>query len=186
MSKNDPSNSRDQYALYWIKVCEAFIQGLIAHALKLANGRRSDADDLVQETVCRILMYPKNPEKIRSPFGYLLAIMRNIWITRWRKQGTTKMESLDELLSKEAQQKPHRNVEPAIEPDVLRILENDEHKAELRAKQGPLTSREEFLLKSHLEGYTCKEIAGKLNEDVRLVRVDLNAVRTKVRARLKR
>ena len=94
------------------------------------------------------------------------------------------MESWDQLRSKEAHEKGRGMAEPAIDPDALRILENNELRAEMRANQGPLTSRENLLLRSYLEGYTCKEIAIKWNEDVRRVRSDLNAVRTKVRGRL--
>jgi DNA-binding CsgD family transcriptional regulator len=91
------------------------------------------------------------------------------------------MDSLDDLQSQKAL-KNH----PTVEPDVLRILENDELKAELRANQGPLTPREKQLLELHLEGYKCDEIADRLNEDVRLIRADLNAVRNKVHQRIKR
>lgn len=174
------SDSAALHRDFWAKACEVFTQRLSSHALRLTNGSIYDAEDLVQGTVCRALMYPKNPEGIRSPFGYLLTIMRHIWSSKWRKEGTADMVSLDELLSKEAQQKQHRS----IEPEVLQILENQERRAEMRAKQGPLTPREKLLLELHLEGYTCKEIADKLKEDVRIVRADLNAVRTKVLSRL--
>jgi RNA polymerase sigma factor (sigma-70 family) len=184
MSENDPVNNRNQHRRFWEKTCEDFKERLTAQALRFTNGRIHDAEDLVQGTICRILTYPRNPEKVNSPIAYLLRIMRNLWSTNWRKKGSANMESLDELLSQETQQKQRRNVEPAIEPDALRILENSELMAEMRVKKGPLTHREGLLLALHLEGYTCKEIAAKWNEDVRLVRSDLNAVRTKVRNRL--
>lgn len=180
----ETNNSRDQHRPFWAQACQDFMQRLIAFALKLANGRNYDADDLVQETFCRALTYSRNPEEIRSPFGYLLIIMHNIWIDKWHKEGKAKTESLDEMLSKETQQKQYLSVEPAVEPEALRILENDELLAELHANQGPLTPREKLLLALHLEGYTCKEIASELKEDVRLVSTDLNAMRTKVRTRL--
>jgi RNA polymerase sigma factor (sigma-70 family) len=184
MSENDAVNSRNRHRPFWEKFIEDSKDRLKAKALRFMNGNVHDAEDLMQETVCRILMYPRNPKTTRSPIGYLSTIMRNIWITKWHKEDKAKMESLDELLSKEAQEKRHKVVEPAVEPEALRILESDERRAEMRAKLGLLTSREKLLLTLYLEDYTCKEIAHKLNEDVRLVRSDLNAVRTKVRSRL--
>lgn len=182
MSEN--VNSRKQHRPFWEKACQEFMPRLIACALRLANGRIYDSEDLVQGTVLRALMYAKDPQETRSPFGYLLSIMRSLWITKWHKEDTAKTDSLDELLSKEAQQHQHSSAEPAVESDILQILENDELRAEIRAKQGPLTPRETLLLALYLEGYKCKEIADKLNEDVGRVRSDLNAMRTKVRNRL--
>src|SRR5436853_4690399 len=106
MPENDDVNSRNQHRTFWERICEEFSGRLTAYALRLANGRRCDAEDLVQETVSRILTYPKNPEETESPFSYLLTIMRNTWTTKWRKEGIANTVSLDELLSKEAQQKP--------------------------------------------------------------------------------
>jgi RNA polymerase sigma factor (sigma-70 family) len=173
------------YREFWVQVCEAFIQRLRVYALRLANGRLSDAEDLMQETVCRILMHPQNPVKVRNPSGYLLCIMRNIWITKWRKEGAAKLESLDELLSKATEENQHRSVAPAVEPDTLRILENNELKAKLRAMQGLLKPREKRLLSLYLDGYKHDEIAAVLGEDVRVIRSDLNAVRAKVSQRLR-
>ena len=184
MSQNEAQNNRNQHRPFWEKACVDFMQRLIACALKLANGRSYDAEDLVQGTVCRALSYAKDPQEVKSPLGYLLSIMRSIWINEWRKAHTADTESLDELLSAKPDDRLHRQVEPAVEPEAERFLENEEYRAELKANMGRLTPREKQLLRLYLEGYNCKEIAAKLNEDVRLIRSDLNAVRTKVRLRL--
>ena len=174
-------HTSNEHAPYWAKVCEEFLQRLIAYARKLANGRSYDADDLVQETVCRILMYPKNPAEVESPFGYLVTIMRNIWSTKWRAENTANTESLDELQSKKAL-KNH----PTVEPDVFRILENEEFARKFNNLPGRWTTRERELLRLYLEGYNCKEIADMWNEDVRLVRSDLNAAKSKLHQRITR
>lgn len=186
MTEDDSTNNRNPHLPFWEKICVDLKDTLKTKALRLANGRVQDAEDLVQGTVCRILMYPRNPQKIRSPLGYLLVVMRHLWIDKERKERNKKTDSLDELLSKEAKQKQRRKVEPAIEPAALRILENNELRARMRAKQGRLTAREELLLAWHFEGYNCKEIAEKLGEDVRLVRHELNALLAKLRGRLTR
>lgn len=170
---------------FWAQVCEAFSQRLKVYALRLANGRLSDAEDLMQETVCRVLMYPQNPVEVRNPSRYLLLLMRNLWITKYQKENRASMESLDELLSKETEENQHRSVVPAVEPDAFRILENAELKAALLARHGLLKPREKRLLSLYLEGYKPDEIAAVLGEDVRVVRSDLNALKAKVRQRLR-
>jgi DNA-directed RNA polymerase specialized sigma24 family protein len=136
--------------------------------------------DLVQETVLRALFYSPNPERIRSPLSYLLTVMRHVWTDKWGHDHTAETESLDHL------QDTKRLKHPAIEPDVLRILENEDLLKQLSDKRGPLTPREQLLLTKHLEGYNCAEIAAVLGEDKRLTRSDLNAVRVKVRYRLQK
>jgi len=185
MARDDNDNNRNPHRPFWEKVCEELKDALKAKALRLANGRVEDAEDLVQGTVCRILMYPRNPQKIGSPLRYLFRVMRNLWIDGERKERRKKTDSLDELRSRETEQNHRRSVEPTVEPTALRMLENNEFRDKLRAKQGPLTTREKLLLALYLRGYSRKEIADMLNEDVRLIRSDLNAVIAKVRGRLK-
>jgi RNA polymerase sigma factor (sigma-70 family) len=187
MSEDATNHQRNQqHRPYWEKACEDSKKTLHTYAFKLANGRIYDVEDLVQETYCHALTSSGNPAKIKNPLAYLLRIMHNIWVDKWKKENTANMESLNGLRSSEAEEGGRaKAVEPAIESDVLRILENKELQAEMRRKQGTLTPRETYLLELHLKKYKCKDIATMLGEDVRLVRSDLNAVRAKVRYRLK-
>jgi RNA polymerase sigma factor (sigma-70 family) len=182
MPDDDSSNRRNRYRPYLERAYEDYKQPLFSRARRLANGRLSDAEDLMQEMFCRALTYPANPEEIGNPLGYLLRVMRNAWRDKWVKEHTEITDSLDELRSGDRS----RIAEPAVESDVQRNLENEELRAEMKVKQGPLTNREELLLQLHLDGLKCKEIASRLNEDVRVIRSDLNAVRTKVRYRIKK
>jgi RNA polymerase sigma factor (sigma-70 family) len=174
-------HTANQHALYWTKVCEEFMQRLIAYAMRLANGRSYDADDLVQETVLHALNCSKDPTEVKKPVGYLLRIMRNIWITKWHDEHTANTESLDELQDLKAT-KNH----PTEDPLVFRILENQEFAEAMRVILISLNPREKSLLKLYLQGYKCDEIAQIMIEDVRVTRSDLNAVRTKVQQRIKR
>jgi RNA polymerase sigma factor (sigma-70 family) len=179
MSESDHENRREKYGPYWEKACEDSKQRLVSYALRLSNGRPYDADDLVQETIFRVLFYSRNPEAIRDPVGYLLKTMHNVWIGKWRKENAANIDSLDS--SKALQQRP-----PAVETVGQRTLENNELRDELGVREGPLTPREKLLLRLYFASYKCKEISVILNEDVRLIRSDLNAVKAKVRYRLKR
>ena len=175
---NATADRHNDYSLYWTNVYNALRPRLLAYALVLANGKLSDAEDLLQEAFLRVFKYLTNPEKIRSPFAYLKTIMQHVWVTKWRRERTDITESWDELLSKDATQ------EPAMEPDVERILLNDELRNLMSDWKGPLTTEEEELLRLHLEGYNCKEIAEKLDQDVELIQVKLNALVMKVRSRI--
>ena len=174
-------HTANPHALYWTKVCEEFMQRLIAYALRLVNGRSYDADDLVQETLLHALHCSKDPAEVKQPVGYLLRIMRNIWITKWRDEHAANTTSLDELQDTKAT-KNH----PTEDPVVFRILENQEFVEAMRIILISLNPREKSLLKLYLQGYNCGEIAEIMIEDVRVTRSDLNAVRTKVQQRIKR
>lgn len=176
MTDDDHATQRAQYGPFWMQTIEDSNKPLMSYARRLANGRIYDAEDLVQETACRALIYSRNPGEIRNPRSYLLRMMRNIWIDKWAKENTANVESLEDLLS--------TGRHPIVEPVVQRLLESEELRAKMAAKQGPLTPREKLLMQLYLNGYKCKEIADKLHEDVRVTRSDLNAVKAKIRYRV--
>jgi DNA-directed RNA polymerase specialized sigma24 family protein len=180
MARRNRSNRRNRRRAFWKKICVDFYGRLTAYASRLANGKEYDALDLVQETVLRVLFYAPNPKKVQSPLGYLLTVMRHVWTDKWDREGTAKTTSLEQVGETKSP------VEATVEPEVLRILENEDLLRQMSEGRGPLTSREELLLTKHLEGYTCAEIASMLDEDKRVTRTDINAVRVKVRQRLER
>ena len=173
---DDEEGRRSRNRPFWVKSLEDSDEILKAYARGLANGRTYDAEDLVQETACRALSCSKEPCEIMNPAGYLLRIMRNIWIDKWAGENSANMESLEKLLD--------AGRHPAVEPVVEQSLESRELQDEMSVRGGPLTPRESLLLELHLRGYNCKEIAERLGENVRLTRSDLNAVKSKVRYRL--
>lgn len=175
------AQDKNLFRTFWVQVYEDFSSRLTIAARRLANGNLSDAEDLMQETIYRALLYSRDPATIKSPLHYLLHMMRNVWTDKRVKENTAHTESLDDILSNEVL---HKKL-PTIEPEVLSILENEELKDQIMLNMGPLTSREKLLLNLHLQGYNSSEIASQLNEDVRLIRYDLNAVRSKVRYRLR-
>jgi RNA polymerase sigma factor (sigma-70 family) len=178
MTDDDHGGHRARHGSFWVKALEETNERLMSYARRLANGRVYDAEDLFQETACRALAYARDPGEIRNPAYYLLRMMRNIWIDKWAKENSANVESLDDLLSSARH--------PKVEPVVQQVLETQELQEEMYAGQGQLTAREELLLKLHLKGYKSKDIADRLQEDVRVTRTDLNAVKAKVRYRLKK
>lgn len=178
MTDDDHGGRRTRHGPFWVKALEDASVLLMAYARRLANGKVYDAEDLFQETACRALTYARDPGGIRNPAYYLLRMMRNIWIDKWAKENSANVESLDDLLGSARH--------PKVEPVVQQVLETQELQEEMNVRQGQLTAREETLLKLHLQGYKTKDIAGRLREDVRVTRTDLNAVKAKVRYRLKK
>jgi RNA polymerase sigma factor (sigma-70 family) len=176
---NDVSEVADRKAAFWAKFYEEYFKRLCALArCLLTDGNLAEAEDVVSEAFLRVIHYVKNPEAIANLPGYLWITVKRVFIAKRRKEHSAQMESLDDLLS--------AGQHPTVEPQVLRILENEELLNALSANKGPLTSREEQLLTLHLQGLSCDEIATVLGEDVRLTSVDLNAVKAKVRYRLTR
>jgi RNA polymerase sigma factor (sigma-70 family) len=171
--------AHDRNNVFWMNAYQDYFNRLCSRARRLlTNGNPTEAEDVVSEAFLRAMSYVEHPELIVNLFAYLWITAKHVLIAKRRKENSVNMKALDELLS--------TSQHPTVEPQALRILENKEFEDAISAGQGPLTSRERRLLKLHLQGYNCDEIATKLDEDVRLTRSDLNAVRAKVRYRLMR
>jgi RNA polymerase sigma factor (sigma-70 family) len=174
-------NQTNFYRSRWARACEENNQHLTSYARRLANGNIDDANDLVQETIFRVMAHGCNPSRINNVIAYLCRIMHNAWTRKRMKERRDSIDSLDDLLTRRALEN-----QPAINPDVLQVLENQEFQEDFKVKKGPLNAREMLILELYLDGYKCHEIAAELSEDKYLIGVELNAVRTKVRYRLKR
>jgi len=162
--------------LSWDDIYENLYERLYSVAARLAHGRTELAEDLVQETLVRVLQSSYHPNELKAPLAYLFRIMRNIMIDQARKAKTVLFEDYsDDELQK---QLPH------YEPGIQRKLENEELLA-TRLKSTDLSSREKLLLVLMAEGNDSKEISTVLNEDIRIIRTDLNALKAKIRYRSK-
>jgi DNA-directed RNA polymerase specialized sigma24 family protein len=142
----------------------------------LTKGNAEEAEEISSEAFARAIKYVKYPEAITNLFAYLFVTARRIFILKRRGENSQNMESLEGLVE--------AGREPKVEFDVHLFMETKEYEAAYKARRGPLTAREETLLKLHLKGYACDEIAALLYEDERATRSDLNKVRAKVRYRL--
>lgn len=133
-------------------------------------------DDLVQATVSRVLWYCPEPSRIKNKRAYLLQILKTIWCDILRIEMEVNMTSVDDDSNEGS---PAFEVaDPSI--DIHQMLEQKELIDVIRTDPGPLTDREAKLFKLFLKGMECDDIANLMGEDVRIIRYDLNAVRTKV------
>jgi RNA polymerase sigma factor (sigma-70 family) len=165
---------------FWARSFEDSDGKLLSYANKLTNRMVFDAEDLVQETLYRVLCHARQPNAIKNPTAYLRRTMKNIWIDRWKKENRANVESLEFLKSREDVVSKYHVV-----PGVLDVLERNELKREFYCRQGHLTVREKTLLDLHLQGNTCQDIADSLREDVSATRIALNAVKNKIRYRVR-
>ena len=156
------------------------------------TGNHADAEDLAQEACYRVLDRGTTPnvEDYRGTapnakdfiWGYLRVVVRNIFNDKLKKE--TKAEyhvSIDDEYNRDLHA---QLVDTLASEGMQKRLENQEFMNRLQASLGAISEHELTLLTLHLNGWTAKEIAAELGKDVRLVRYDLNAVRSKVRYRL--
>jgi RNA polymerase sigma factor (sigma-70 family) len=145
-------------------------------ARAFTNGNKEAAEDLVQDTIYRILKYSPDPAKIENPDWYLARSLKNIWIDQWKKIGRFKMQSLSDEANKGLLDEM-----PITEPAVTRTLENQDLRKALRIVSGNLKPDKKEVFKLFLKGYDCDEIAVMLNKDPLRVRAELNGVRANIR-----
>lgn len=164
----------------WIGLIESSYSDLRVMARKLTASDPQPEEDLVQDTILRCLKYAPDLKNIEDPIRYLYRTMRNLLFDRRRKH---EVVSLDDPTSSELE----KDVSLRIEPRILSLLEEKELIESFRESlRGPLTLEEKELLKLMLEGLDSNEIAEILREDVRLTRYNCNALKAKLRYRVKK
>jgi len=161
----------DDFFLEFLKLMHAF-------AFRLTN-QKADAEDLVHDTVVNLLRSRRKIIELDTPLAFVFRAMRNQWIDHIRKE-RMKTESLDDPLNVELQ-----NELPVFKPTVQDDLENKDLLNTIRQNNARLSDRERLLLTLMLEGLSCEEIAEILNEDVRIIRYDCNALKAKLRYRFR-
>ena len=173
------NNISESDRLFWERAYLKYFVRLCALAARvLTKGNAEDAEDLVSEAFRRAMTYVKNTAAIESVYAYLWMVVKRLSYSKPTGANSFSMINLDDL----AEDEQHPSVEPTAESD----LETRELFDRLYANLGPLTPREMLLLKLFLSGYTPKEAAAQLDEDVRITRVDINALKAKLRYRLQK
>jgi RNA polymerase sigma factor (sigma-70 family) len=176
---DEGDHPRSENQPFWeARLAENWVK-LHRYACRLSDGDGTEADDLLQELALRILRALPEPAQVECPQAYLMTTLKRLNFTKWSRQRNIKTESLEDEKGKVKQGIPN------VEPDAPRLLDNQDLWETLFKLGGPFTDRENKLLKLHLKAYEATEIAELLNEDVRIIRADLNAIKAKIRYRLK-
>jgi RNA polymerase sigma factor (sigma-70 family) len=166
---------------FWEEQLAKASEKLYGFAASLARGRNVDPRDLVSDLAVRILRYDPDPAKLTTgPTAYLMTILRNVWNDRLRREIRAHEESLED---ENGEMKA--GVQPIVAADAERLLENRELYELLLKHCGPLNPREECIFMMHIDGADNDEIAHYLGAVVEVVAVELNAVKAKVRYRIR-
>jgi DNA-directed RNA polymerase specialized sigma24 family protein len=167
---------------FWAEVYSNEFNSLILLTrYKLTDGDLDKAHETVNEAFTRSMRYIKHPQRIVNLPGYLWTTTMRVWFTRFKAERIAVTDSLDDPKCEGLENKL-----PAvdIEEELLEVLELRQKFNQAQEKKGPLSEREDRLLMRHLQGFSCLDIANELGEDRRLISVELNALRAKVRHRL--
>ncbi len=131
----------------------------------LTKGNHGDAEDAVSEAFARAMRYAVKPEMIENTLSYLWTVVRRVWTTQKVTEDKAIIESLDGLSADTVDSLPAIRVEP----QVLKLLDQEETRRQLTLKLGPITLEEQQLVDFRLKGYSWTEIADELGEDVKHV-----------------
>lgn len=145
---------------------ETHVKGLRRYARALTGGG-ADADDLVQETLRRILSYVTDGETIDNWRAYLFATLHNVWIDQLARTGLRNQVPLDDYLNVLAT--------PASQLVRLEYLDLSKALANLPADQ------REVVLLVGMEGFSYRQVADALNIPVGTVMSRLSRGRATLR-----
>lgn len=160
------ANTSTATATFWEQAYTDNFATLCAQACRrLTKGNVDDAEDTVNEAFTRAMQYAVQSNVIDNPFSYLWTIVRNVWTTKVTGPDATEVDSLTALSADAIESQ--RAVR--VEPEVFRVLEQEETRRQLKLKLGPLTLAEQQLVDFRLKGYSWSEVAEELGEDVKKI-----------------
>jgi RNA polymerase sigma factor (sigma-70 family) len=151
-------------------------------ALSLTNGKEEDADDLIHEAMYQGMRYTKNFQDVEDVIAYLIVIMNNILFNKKKqRENSFKRHSLDDPETGSDVE----NQLPYYPADQQSILEQKEYIESVIAISGELPATERELWKMWLLNKDFTEMSDTLSVSVAQVKVKLNALKAKLRYRLR-
>lgn len=184
------NNSDETGCSGWNEIFEKLRKPMIRFAeRRLPAQDKADAEDIYQVAMLRA--FKIDPDRIDDKANYITKIVQNLCSDRrkrpWRLSPalTVPLDVQPNEENEELQPMPIPDSKrgPALDAEIKEA--NEEFARILDFHCADLTNREKELLRLHLYAYTNEEIAALKDEDVKVIRVDLNAVKNKVRYRLR-
>jgi len=167
----------------WGEAIENNYKRLLKYGLKLTHGDYAYAEDIVHQAICRVFRRNFDPTVVRSAYAYLCKTMSYVYHDSECQSHRHLLLSYDDELNEGLQ---NQLVDEEKYKAMQLRLEEEELSKKMLLRLGPLNKRERELLSMYVEGMNAKEIASVLNEDRHLIASDLNAIRAKLRYRLRR
>ncbi len=153
-------------ATFWEHAYMENFPTLCARASRqLTKGNTVDAEETVSEAFARVMRYAVRPEVIENPLSYLWTVVKRVWSTQKVSEDKAMLESLDSMSADAID----RIAAVSVEPEVLKMLDQDENRNQLKLKLGPLSLQERQLVDSYLKGYSWNEVADELGVDAKQI-----------------
>lgn len=153
-------------ATFWEHAYMENFPTLCARASRLlTKGNTVDAEETVSEAFARVMRYAVRPEVIENPLSYLWTVVKRVWSTQKISKDKAMLESLDSMSADAID----RIAAVSVEPEVLKMLDQDENRNQLKLKLGPLSLQEKQMVDFYLKGYSWSEVADELGVDVKQI-----------------
>ena len=163
---NGTANLSTANATFWEHAYMENFPTLCARASRqLTKGNLVDAEETVSEAFARVMRYAVRPEVIENPLSYLWTVVKRVWSTQKLSKDKAMLESLDSMSADAID----RIAAVSVEPEVLKMLDQDENRNQLKLKLGPLSLQEKQLVDFYLKGYSWNEVADELGVDVKQI-----------------
>lgn len=148
---------------FWAKAYTENFARLCARATRrLTNGNTFEAEDAVSEAFVRGMRYAQDPEAIRNVASYLWTTVKRVWSAQQVRLSNTRTQHLEDMDVDAIE----RLDAVRVEPEVLRLLDNEATLLAFRMKLGPLTLAEQTLVELRRDGYSFEQIADQFGESV--------------------
>lgn len=172
------SNVLVESSLVWEKTYSDNFANLCARTRRrLTKGNAFEAEDAVSDAFLRVMQ--KSPEDIQSPASYWWTAIKRGWFDKQTSASGSRTEYLEDMTPEAVE----NLAAVRVEPEALRVLDQEDSRRALRLKLGPLTLEEQKLVKGRLDGLSFQEIADSLGEDVKLTRFRWYRLRARQRCR---
>lgn len=134
---------------------------------KLTRGRMAEAEDIVSDTFMKVMLAKHDASQIKHPLQYLWIAIKHAWVSQQARRQVVKTVRLEDMSMKTLEKLPGMK----LEPKVLQTLESQAALHAMQCRLGPTSLSERTIVRMRLEGYSFRDIAEELGEDLKKTRL---------------
>lgn len=165
---------------FWEETYTRTFQKLCARASrKLTRGRMAEAEDIVSDTIMKVMLTKDNASEINHPLQYLWIAVKHAWFSQQARLDVVNTAQLEDINMKTLEKLPSVK----LEPKVLETLESENALYAMKCKLGPMSLKERTMVEMRVEGHSFSEIAEELGEDLKTTRLRWRNMILRQRAR---